>query len=81
MGNTITTISYSTEVEQYIRENGLKPSKIVQDFVKTAIESEKVSVKAMQDVNRRILALQETINKQRNYIESKGLMDEFLGIR
>jgi hypothetical protein len=81
MGNTITTISYSTEVEQYIRENGIKPSKIVQDFVKNAMESEKVSVKAIQDREKKIMFLNETINRQRDFIESQGLMDKFLGLR
>ena len=78
MANIITTISYSSEIEQFIRENNLKPSKIVQEKVMEMIESAKVSNKMIQELNRKIAFLQQTIEKQRNFIEAKGLMDDFI---
>jgi len=78
MGNIITTISYSAEIERYIRENKIKPSKIIQDHVVNLMESEKISNKQVSEMTRRIAFLQETINKQRNFIEAKGLMEKFL---
>lgn len=77
MANII-SVSITQEQSNFLQEMDLSPSKMLQGAIDTAIESAKVSSKQVNELNRRIGFLQETINKQRLFIESKNLMEEFL---
>ena len=77
MANII-SVSLSQEQINFLDEMDLSPSKMLQGAIDQAIESAKVSAKQVAERDRKILFLQETINKQRLFIESKNLMDEFI---
>ena len=80
MATTITTISIPNDMALFCSEKGIKLSKITQDAIQNIMEADKVNSKFVLEQTRKIEALQGTINKQRDFIESKGLMEQFLGI-
>ena len=77
---TIISVSLGKEHKDFIDEMGISPSELLQRSINDLIESSKISQKQVQELTRKINFLQETINKQRDFIESNGLMDKFLGI-
>lgn len=77
---TIISVSLSKEQKDFIDEMAISPSELLQRSINDLIESSKVSQKQVQDLTRKISFLQETINKQRDFIESNGLMEKFLGL-
>lgn len=77
---TIISVSLGKEHKDFIDEMGISPSELLQRSINDLIESSKVSQKQVQELTRKIIFLQETINKQRDFIESNSLMDKFLGI-
>lgn len=77
---TIISVSLSKEQKEFIDEMAISPSELLQRSINDLVESSKVSQKAVQEAQRKIQFLQETINKQRDFIETQGLMDKFLGL-
>lgn len=77
---TIISVSLGKEHKDFIDEMGISPSELLQRSINDLIESSKVSQKQVQELQRKIIFLQETITKQREFIETNGLMDKFLGI-
>ena len=77
---TIISVSLSKEQKDFIDEMAISPSELLQRSINDLIESSKVSQKQVQELTRKIGFLQETINKQRDFLESNGLMDKFLGL-
>jgi len=75
----IKSVSISQQQAQFIEEMEISASDLLQRSINDIIESSKVSAKQVQELNRKIVILQETIGKQRDFIEAKGLMDAFLG--
>lgn len=78
--SNIISVSLSNEQATFLQEMDLSPSKMLQGAIDNAIDSHKVGAKQVQELNRRIGFLQETIEKQRVFIEEQGLMDKFLKI-
>jgi len=76
--SNILSVSVSKEQLDFLDEVKLSPSKILQKGIDELIESSKVNVKQVLELNRRIGFLQATIAKQRDFIEGKGLMAEFI---
>lgn len=77
MVTTITTISLRPELMAYATEKKIKLSHIVQEKLNEMMENDKASAEMVKNMQHKISFLQETINKQRNFIEAKGLMDDF----
>jgi len=75
--SNIISVSITSEQASFIEEMDLSPSKLLQARIDEIQESNKVNVKQIQDRERKIAFLMETINKQRDFIEAKGLMNEF----
>jgi len=76
--STIISVSITPQQKQFIDEMAISPSELLQDCINQQIESNKVSVKLLEELNRKIAVLREVIDKQRDFIESKGLMDDFI---
>ena len=76
----IISVSLGQDQKDFITEMGISPSELLQRSINDLIESSKVSRKQVDELNRRIGVLQGTIEKQRDFIETQGLMDKFLGI-
>jgi len=78
MGTIITTISLPNELMTYAEEKKVKLSHLVQNTLKDMMENDKASNLMVGELRRKIAFLQETLNKQRDFLESKGLMEKFL---
>lgn len=76
----IKSVSISMEQANFCDEMDISCSELLQRSINDIIESSKVSQQQVKEMTRRIEALQETLGKQRDFIESKGLMDAFLGL-
>lgn len=78
MGRII-SISLDDRTWELIRLHKLSPSKI---FRKAIDDFEQFSASEMvqdrKSLNDKIMRLQDVINKQRDFIESKGVIHEFL---
>jgi Arc/MetJ-type ribon-helix-helix transcriptional regulator len=78
--STIISVSLSSKQKEFIDEMAISPSELIQRSIDDLIESSKVSQKQVQELTRRIASLQEVINKYRDFIETEGLMDKFMGL-
>ncbi len=78
--STIISVSLSAKQKEFIDEMAISPSELIQRSIDDLIESSKVSQKQVQELTRRIAGLQEVLNKQRDFIETNGLMDKFIGL-
>lgn len=76
--SNILSVSIKDEQAIFINEMNLSPSALLQSKIDECIESYKVTKQELEKQSRKIAFLQETINKQRNFIESKNLMLDFL---
>lgn len=76
--SNIISVSISKEQSDFIDEMDISPSKLLQDSINVAMENTKISQKVLDEFKRKILALQDTLNMQRTFIERKGLMDDFI---
>jgi len=71
----------SQEQRKFLDENpDLSASAILQRGIEENIENSRVSAKRLAELTRRIECLQDTMGKQRDFIEANGLMDKFLGL-
>ena len=75
--SNIISVSISSQQALFLDETGISPSKLLQDCINNAIESQKISQQNVIILKSRIEDLLKVIYKQRDYIENKGLMDEF----
>jgi hypothetical protein len=81
MANThLVTCSITKEQSGAIEELNLSPSALLQNAIDEKIENYKVSKEQIKQYERKIVSLHETLDKQRDFIEAKGLMQEFLGL-
>lgn len=78
--STIISVSIPTNHKEFLDEMSISPSELLQGSINDLIETSKVSRKQVDELNRRIGVLQGTIEKQRDFIETQGLMDKFLGL-
>jgi hypothetical protein len=76
----ILSVSISEQQKAFIDENQVSPSAVLQEGLNQMIESFKVSAVQLQELRRKIDFLQKTIDKQRNFIESKNLMEDYVKI-
>ena len=76
----ITSVSLSKEQKEFCEKLDLSLSKLLQNAISVVEESTKVSEKFMQEQTRKILALNQTMNKQRDFIEAEGMMGKYLGL-
>jgi hypothetical protein len=75
--SNILSVSLSNDQITFIDEMGLSPSKLLQSKIEETIENYKVTAEELKKQQHKINFLMETINKQRDFIEAKGLMNEF----
>lgn len=69
----------SAEQRKFLDDNpDLSASAILQRGIEENIENSRVSAKKLQELTRRIEFLQSTVSRQRDFLEAKGLMDEFI---
>ena len=64
----------------FISEKNVSPSSIFQSAIQNLIDTSKISEEFIKELNRKITALGVTIQKQREFIETEGLIDKFLGL-
>lgn len=76
--NTVKSVSISNEQAQFCDDMDLSCSKLLQDAIETAKENFRISDKFVQELQRKISFLQNTIDKQRNFIEDNNLMEQFM---
>lgn len=74
------SVTITEEQGEFIKEHDISPSYILQGAIENIRETSKISEKFVQELQRKISFLQGTIDKQRNFIEAKGLIDEFIGL-
>lgn len=79
MANII-SVSITQEQETFVQDMKLSPSKMLQGCINELMESQRVNQKVVDELKLRIKNFQEVVNKQRDFIESRGLMDEFFKI-
>ena len=79
--STTKCISITKEQEDFLNEKEIPLSKLVQFAIEEKMASSKLSDTEIKEFTRRIEALQLTIAKQREFIEQKDLMNEYLGLK
>lgn len=69
--------------EQYlfIQEKEISPSSIFQTAIQQIMDASKISEEFVKELQDKITRMMATIDQQRNFIEEKELMDEFLGLK
>lgn len=78
MARKLKTISVTPEQEQFIEENNLSPSLLIQAKVQEMMELSQVTGEQLKEEIRKREIWQETARKLRAFVERKGLMNEFL---
>ena len=76
----IKSVSISQEQAQFVEQMDISCSELLQRSINDIMESSKVSQKALREVQDKVIRLQGTLDKQRDFIEAQGLMDKFLGL-
>lgn len=74
----VISCSIDSKEKEFLDEMGLSASELLQGSIQQAIENSKIGQAQVKEYQRKIAFLQETMNKQRDFIESKSLMGEFL---
>ena len=66
--------------KKFLEETGFKPSKILQQAINSLMEStNNFDLKQLiQHKQNKINLLLETVNKQREFLEKQGLLEEFI---
>jgi hypothetical protein len=73
------TISIPEYQALFLDENpDFSPSKLLQSKLNELMETSKDWTEQIKAANAKTLRVIETLNKQRDFIEAKGLMDEFI---
>lgn len=80
MGRIQKSVSISEEEALFVEENEISLSNLLQASIQNIRENFRISDKFVKELQSKVARLQETIEKQRNFIEAQGLMDKFLGI-
>jgi hypothetical protein len=81
MANThLVTCSITKEQSNAVEELKLSPSALLQGAIEEKIENYKISKEQIKEYERKIEVLRSTLDKQRDFIEARGLMNDFLGI-
>lgn len=75
----IISCSVTKEQKKFIDETTFKPSKILQQAINALMEDyHKTDLKGLLDIQKkRTAGISQTLNKMRDFIEQKGLMDDF----
>lgn len=76
--SNIISVSLGKNHLEFLRDSGISPSALLQNSINQLIESDKVSTQVVKDLKANILRLREMIFKQGDFIDRKGLMDEFM---
>jgi hypothetical protein len=80
MTTIIKTISVSSKENELIQRFNLSPTQIIKQGLAQYRDLAEGNSLQIAELERRIKALQEVINKQRDFMEKHNLMDEFLGL-
>ena len=64
----------------FISEKEISPSYVFQQGIQQIMDASKISEEFVKELNRKIERLSSTIDKQRDFIEAKGLINEFIGL-
>lgn len=74
------SVTCPDDMGEFISDKNVSPSSIFQGAVQNLIETSKISEAFVKELQRKITGLQDTLSKQRDFIEQNGLMDKFLGL-
>jgi hypothetical protein len=74
----ILSVSITKEQKNFLEDTKISPSALLQDAINKSIDFHKVSFEKMQEINRKLENWMQISFKYRDFINSKGLMEEFL---
>lgn len=74
----IKSFSLSDEENAFVEENKLSPTAIIRTKVQELMEFRRVSPEYVQELQRKLNNWIKIGNDQREFIERKGILDEFL---
>ena len=74
------SVTCPDDMGEFISDKELSPSSIFQSAIQQIIDTSKISEQFLQEKMKKIEFLQQTIAKQREFIEKENLMDKFIGI-
>lgn len=77
----ITTISLSSEDVALIEQYDLSPTALIKEKLAQFKEVDTFAAAKLRELNEKIKRLAATIQGYADFVESKGLLDEFLGIK
>ncbi len=77
MSQKIISVSISQKQFEYITEMNIKPSKILQAGIEEMMANSEINSTFVKEQQRKLEFLQNTLDKQRDFIQNKGLMVEF----
>jgi len=72
------TVSITPEQDQFIEENDLSPSGLLQQKIMELIESSKISASRLKEEVRKMESWKDIAIEAREFIERKGLLDEYM---
>jgi hypothetical protein len=73
----IKSVSINLAESEFIEQHDLSLSKLLQDKIHEIMENFKISEKYVQEQSRKLGVLQKVVDKQRDFIEANGLMEQF----
>jgi hypothetical protein len=78
--STIISVSISAEQLAFCKEMDLSPSDLLQSSINSNMDNARASEKTIREQFRRIGSLQTLLLKANNFIEAKGLTEDFQNV-
>lgn len=78
MASKITTVSLNSDDIEIIEKYNLSPTALIKERIAEFREAFINSMKHEQELQQKITRILETMGKYRDFLERKGLLDEFL---
>ena len=74
----IISVSLTQEQKTFLDEMELSASSLLQSCIMDKIESNKVNARVVRDMQNRVNAIRENLEKMSKFINDQGLMDKWL---
>jgi len=72
------TVSITPEQDQFIEENNLSPSGLLQQKIMELMESSRISASRLKEEIRKMESWKDLATKAREFIEKEGLLDKYM---
>lgn len=78
MVQIIKTISLSKQENDFILERNISPTRIIRNFIQERMDTHPQGSAKIKELNQKVERLAEIIKEYVDFIEKRGLIDEFI---